>query len=45
MITPAIDKLFEKDVKAKFKGPQLKALEALAGQFVESIRTEKAASL
>lgn len=45
MITPAIDRLFEKDVKAKFKGPQLKALEALAGQFVESVRTEKAATL
>jgi hypothetical protein len=41
VITPAIERLFEKDVKAKFRGPQLKALEELAEEFVKSIRTEK----
>jgi predicted NAD/FAD-binding protein len=42
MITPAIVDLFEKEVKAQFQGPRLKALEELAKQFAESIRTEKA---
>ena len=41
MITPAIVKLFEKEIKPKFGGPQLKALEALAEQFVESIKVER----
>lgn len=45
MITAALVKLFEKDVKQRFKGPQLKALEALAGQFVQSVKSEKRAPL
>ncbi len=43
MITPEVVKLFDKEVKPRFKGPQLKALEELAKQFAESIRTEPAA--
>jgi len=45
VITPAMEKLFEKDVKSKFEGPQLKALEALAEEFVKSIKTERRAQL
>ena len=41
VITPALENLFEKNVKSRFGGPQLQALEALAGKFVEGIRTER----
>lgn len=40
VITPAMQKLFENDVRSKFQGPQLKALEALAEEFVKGIKTE-----
>jgi hypothetical protein len=45
VITPAMETLFENDVKPKFKGPQLKALEALAEEFVKSIKTERRGQL
>jgi hypothetical protein len=38
VITPALERLFEGKVKPKL-GPQLQALEALAGEFVRGIRT------
>lgn len=40
-ITPALQDLFEKNVKSRFGGPQLQALEALAGKFVQGIKTER----
>ena len=43
VITPAMEKLFENDIKQKFQGPQLEALEALAEEFVSSIKTERRA--
>lgn len=39
VITPALENLFEGKVKSKFEGPQLQALEALAGEFVRGIKT------
>jgi hypothetical protein len=39
VITPALESLFEQNVKSRFGGPQLQALEALAGKFVEGIKT------
>jgi hypothetical protein len=39
VITPALESLFEQNVKSRFGGPQLQALEALAGRFVEDIKT------
>jgi hypothetical protein len=39
VITPALEKLFEGKVKSRFEGPQLRALEALAGEFVRGIKT------
>jgi hypothetical protein len=41
MITPEVKTLFKKDVKSKFTGPQRKALEALAEQFIQNIKPEK----
>jgi hypothetical protein len=41
VIVPEIEKLFQKDVRLRFKEPQLKELEALAGEFVQNIKTEK----
>lgn len=38
VITPALERLFEGKVKPKL-GPQLQALEALAGEFARGIRT------
>ena len=43
VITPALENLFEKKVKSRFGAPQLEALEALAGRFVESIKTVRPA--
>jgi hypothetical protein len=43
VITPALENLFEENVKSRFRGPQLQALEALAGKFVEGIKTERPA--
>jgi hypothetical protein len=43
VITPALESLFEKNVKSRFGGPQLQALEALAGKFVEGIKTVRPA--
>jgi len=39
-VTPAVQVLFEKDIKSRFDATQLKALEALAGEFVKSIKTD-----
>lgn len=39
VITPALESLFEKNVKSRFEGPRLRALEALAEEFVRGIRT------
>jgi hypothetical protein len=44
VIRPAMEKLFRKDIRLRFKGPQRKALEALAGEFVQSIKTERRAA-
>jgi hypothetical protein len=41
MITPEVKALFKKDVGSKFKGPQRKALEALAEEFIRNIKPEK----
>lgn len=39
VITPALENLFESNVKARFEGSQLDALEALAAEFVQNIKT------
>jgi hypothetical protein len=41
VIEPELRKLFVKDVESKFKGPQRKALEALAEEFIRNIKPEK----
>ena len=41
VIEPELQKLFAKDVDSKFKGPQRKALEALAEEFIQNIKPEK----
>jgi hypothetical protein len=41
VIGPDVETLFQNDVKPKFKGKQLKALEALADQFVQEIKPER----
>ncbi|MGB8029054.1 MAG: hypothetical protein WCF30_05245 [Terracidiphilus sp.] len=41
VIVPEIERLFQKDVRSRFGELQLKELEALAGEFVENIETEK----
>ncbi|HEX3354504.1 MAG TPA: hypothetical protein VHS34_16920 [Terriglobales bacterium] len=43
VITQALENLFESNVKSRFEGPQLKALEALAGKFVQGIKTDRRA--
>jgi hypothetical protein len=45
VIRPAMEKLFKKDIQTKFKGPQRKALEALAVEFVKDIKTERRPAL
>lgn len=45
VIRPAMGKLFEKDIRTRFKGPQRRVLEALAGEFVQSIKTERRSAL
>jgi hypothetical protein len=39
-ITPAVGSLFESEIKSRFGESQLKALEALAGEFVARIKTD-----
>lgn len=38
VITPALRSLFESNVKARFGPPQLQALEALAAEFVRTVK-------
>lgn len=39
-ITPAVGSVFENNIKSRFDASQLKALEALAGEFVKNIKTD-----
>jgi len=41
VITPALQRLFESDVKARLGTPQLQALEALAAEFVRTVKVVK----
>ena len=42
IITPALASLFETKVRQRFQGTQLQALEALAAEFVHSLKTVSA---
>jgi hypothetical protein len=39
-IRPSVEKLFDTDISSRFDSDQLRALEALAGEFVGSIQTD-----
>jgi hypothetical protein len=41
VITPALESLFESNVKSRFGAPQLQALEALAAEFVREVKVVK----
>ena len=41
LIVPEIERLFQSNVRPRFKKQQLSELEALAGEFVKNIKTEK----
>ena len=45
VIRPAMEQLFERSIEQRFGGPQRQALEALAGEFVQFVRTEQRAAV